>query len=204
MAILLTLAAVPVMAGADITESYAFWWVFTPEDNWIVEGMCGGEDVHAWGTFHDQLHEHTDAAGGHHWVNHWHARGKGVGVETGAQYIFKGGDLDPANPNHDGGSQVDSQSGLRLSSTSTRYMSLIGEGQVPDRRMRCTAHTTVNANGEMVTDFTHCVITCDQPTYGGAYGRAGLPLSGPLSASLSHPAPGPGRLAGDARNTPER
>jgi len=149
------------MAGAEIGQHKAFKWQFDETDNWLVPNECSGEDVLLTGTFHDQLHEVTDAAGGYHWVNHWRAQGKGVGVPSGAQYIFKGGDQDPTNPNHDGGSAVLSEKGLRYAFTSTWYMNLIGQGQVPDSRMRCIAHTTVDADGEMVTEFTRCWISCD-------------------------------------------
>lgn len=154
------LGAVPVMAGANFSERYAFKWEFVPEDDWQVMNECNGELVHVWGWFHDQWLVLEDAAGGYHWVNHWRAQGKGVGVESGDQYIFSGGDLDPENPNHDGGSHVYSADGLRYTATGTWYMNLIGQGRTPSYRMRCFSHTTINANGEMVTAFEHCSIPC--------------------------------------------
>ena len=97
-------------------------------------------------------------------MNHWRAQGKGEGVDSNAAYIFKGGTQeepppDPENPN--GGSAVWSEKGPHLASTSTRYMSLIGKGQTPNYRMRCIFHTTINANGEMVTEFERCSIPCE-------------------------------------------
>ena len=161
VAILIVLAVVPVAASAEIPQRYTDAWQFTEADNWIVSNACSGEDVQLTGTFHDQLIEVFDAAGGYHWVNHWRAQGKGVGVDSGAQYVFKGGDQKPVDPGEYGGFHVWSDQGLRYESTSTWYLNLIGQGQVPDSRIRCIAHTTVNANGEMATEFTRCWVSCN-------------------------------------------
>jgi hypothetical protein len=160
LVLLFVLTAVPVMAGANIIQQYADEWEFTWDDNWLVLNECSGEYVHVAGVFHDQLLEVEDANGGHHWVNHWRAVGRGYGVDSLARYVYQGGDQDPANPNHNGGSDIGNTQGLHFSHTSTWYLNLIGQGRAENYLMSCHVHETIDANGEMSVDFGHCMIEC--------------------------------------------
>jgi hypothetical protein len=105
---------------------------------------CNGEPVEGTGIFHLLVSSTVAPSGRVSGTFHINAKGKGVGLVTGAKYEWN----DAINESF----SFDSRDGAPFTDTFTQSFRLIGQSDVPDRRFDVRFHVTVNANGE-VTSF---------------------------------------------------
>ena len=92
------------------------------------------------------------ASGNVHFTAHINAKGKGVGLITGAKYEWNEAINESVN--------FDGSDGATYTGTFTQRFRLIGQGRVPDRFMNALFHMTVNANGEVTSFKSEFEDTC--------------------------------------------
>ena len=139
---LLTLAVVlakPAQAQAD---------TFTDTDripvSTTVGGFCSDEPVIVEGTAHTVAHTTIDANGGFHTKFQSYIKGQGVGLDSGDKYVYN--DLFNEHFNATG----------PFNETFTATVKIIRQGSdttADDLNGRVVFHITVNANGEITTEF---------------------------------------------------
>jgi hypothetical protein len=105
---------------------------------------CNGEAIEGSGIFHLVVSSTVTPSGRVSGTFHINAKGKGVGLVTGAKYEWN----DAINESF----SFDSEDGAPFTDTFTQNFRLIGQSDVPDRRINVRFHITINANGE-VTSF---------------------------------------------------
>jgi hypothetical protein len=105
---------------------------------------CNGEAIDGSGIFHLVASSTVTPSGRVSGTFHINAKGKGVGQTTGAKYEWN----DAINESF----SFDSEDGAPFTDTFTQSFRLIGQSNVPDRRINVRFHITVNANGK-VTSF---------------------------------------------------
>jgi hypothetical protein len=143
---LLTLAVVPAkpaQAQAETvtdTERVTFSGdVFSP-----CSGEVGGEIVHVEGTVLTVAQTTIDANGGIHTKLQFNAKGKGEGLDSGDKYVY-----------HQVFSRHANFTGAH-NETLTQTFKIIRQGSVTttdDFNARLVIHVTVNANGDVTTEF---------------------------------------------------
>jgi hypothetical protein len=116
----------------------------------VVVNPCNGERVTITaGTFQIVDHVTATSSGGFHVIAEGNAHGvKGIGT-SGASYQAPGGFWVEMNVTP--GAQVNTEVG---------FLSLIGQGTVPDFRQGGVLHLTVDANGNVTASIDTATQTC--------------------------------------------
>ena len=109
-----------------------------------VGGLCSDEPIFVEGTLLTVVHTTIDANGGGHTTFQFHIKGEGVGLESGDKYVYN--NLSRNEFNSTG----------PFNETFTATFKVIRQGSVSttdDLNARAVFHVTVNANGEVTTEF---------------------------------------------------
>jgi hypothetical protein len=117
-----------------------------------VENPCTGDVVIVEGTLHIVGHDTIDADGGVHFVVHNEFQGSGVS-ESGAEYVVSG----VHNTHHVG--RLDSAFNFTIEDT----FNVIRQGSHTSEdnfRIRLVTHLTINANGEVTSEFVKAEPEC--------------------------------------------
>lgn len=107
----------------------------------FLRSGCGGEAIEGESTIHLVVSSNQTPSGHVNIKLHWNIKGKGTGLESGAKYELN----ETLNQ-----SVTTDADNMPFTVTATRRLRVIGQGQVPDRRLDFIAHATVNANGDIV------------------------------------------------------
>jgi hypothetical protein len=108
---------------------------------------CTGEGVLVQGTLHTVSHTFNDANGGFHTKFQFNLKGQGEGALSGDKYVF----------HHVFNDHLNASTGP-LNRTLTQTVKFIRQGSdkttpADDVNSRLVIHVTVNANGEVTTEF---------------------------------------------------
>ena len=140
----------PAIAKATVTTTH----VKTPIDITVsvpcaLDGV--GESVHAIGVLHTRLRTTVDADGGFHTQAHYQTQGiSGIGQTSGDKYQLIG-------VIHQ---SINGKVGVENTNTTVVNGRVIGPGPGNNLFWYYTYHMTVNANGEVTTDFENIRVEC--------------------------------------------
>ena len=111
---------------------------------------CNGEVIAFEGVLHNLARETADGSGGFHLAFHYNLTVRGVGQSTGATYVGAEALTD----------RVNVKPPYPVTATFTIHTNVIGQGQVPNFLGHVTAHTTVNANGQVTSEIIKVRTEC--------------------------------------------
>jgi hypothetical protein len=110
----------------------------------VIDGCPPSEPISVEGTLKTVAHTTIDANGGYHTTLQIHLKGQGVGLDSGDKYVYNqlaNHHLNATGPSNE---------------TSTFNFKIIRQGSVSttdDANATAVFHVTVNANGEVTTQF---------------------------------------------------
>lgn len=148
--LMLSLTSVCLFAATAFTLSHApaekFFGVVLNErlPFAVFDNFCG-EPVFIEGLFHIVISENFSGNGNQHFRFHINAKGKGIGLASGAKYEWNDAINDHLNLTQEG----DGCCGNR---TITQRLRIIGQGQAPNFLLNFSIHITGNANGDFTVD----------------------------------------------------
>ncbi len=148
----MTLALAAGMALAQATtDTFNDRFSFAGEDI----NPCTGELFHFEGTDYAVVHRTADAGGGFHFKVQQTIQVQGEGLSSGDKYILN----DTFNFHRNSSTGAD----LNFTFTATGTSKIIRQGSdttTEESNSRFVLHVTVNANGELTTDFLKFEETC--------------------------------------------